>query len=70
MQKLYLVAEWVVPKNEGDSNIEITGIFSTKEKAVNECKDENYFFGELELDNAIHEKHVKWPTNDPFPVKL
>jgi len=69
MTKMYLVCEHVKITEENRTGLEIIGVFSTKEKAIRECLTGNYFWGEFELDKAMHENGVKWPTKDPYPIK-
>ena len=68
--KIFLVCEWAYFKDEETPHIEITGVFSTEQKAVTACITDHHFYGEFELDKANHEKHTPWPTEDPYPIKI
>ena len=68
MKIAYLVMEWVYSDKEAPI-LEVNGIFSSKEKAIEACLTENYFYGEFEIDKAFHEKGEPWPTKDAYPIK-
>lgn len=39
---------------------EYVGVFDSKEKAVDACRDETYFVGPTELNNALPHETVEW----------
>ena len=70
-EKVFLVCEWVYSeemKDRPNPHIEMIGIFSTKEKAIAECRTEQYFYGEFELNTAKHES-TPWMTENCFPMR-
>lgn len=48
---------------------EFQGIYDNEDKAVEECKDENYFVGPVKLNEKYPEKSVEWPGLY-FPIEL
>lgn len=67
--KVFFVCEYVAVTSENPTGLEMVGVFSSKVKAVAECKTEKHFYGEFEIDKANHEKGVPWMISDPFPHK-
>ena len=69
MMKTYLVCVHVESTDENPAGLEVIGVFSSKENAIKECKTEYHFWGEFEIDKAMHKKGEKWPTDDPYPIE-
>ena len=70
-EKVFLVCEWVHTEEMTDRtqpHIEMIGVFSTEEKAVNACLTEHHFYGEFDLDRAELGTDP-WKTKNPFPKK-
>lgn len=48
---------------------DLSGVFSSKKKAISACKDKTYFIGPIELDKQSPDETVVWsdveyPLND------
>lgn len=54
--KLYVVGQ----VNQEDNFWELTGIFDTEEKALENCKDWTYFLGPMETNQSFHDTE-EWP---------
>jgi len=67
--KVYLVMVWVYVENEDEPHIEVTGVFTTEEKAIKECITELHFYGDFLLDKANHIPGELWPVENPYPIK-
>lgn len=62
---------WVVGQyrsgESGGTVWEIQGVFSTRDKALAACRNENYFIGPLELDAELPDEGFTWPGVE-YPV--
>lgn len=56
---------WVVGQHVLGTEIgaiwEFQGIFDSKEKALSECKDQNWFIAPMELNKSLLSAQVNWP---------
>ena len=58
---------WIVGKYfETESNTiiqawEFFGVFDNKQKAIEQCEDENYFIAPAELNQVLSKKSIIWP---------
>jgi len=58
--KVWLVGKGTAVTKIEDGGIEIVGIFSSEEKAINACRDEMYWIGPLQMDEVAPEKSTAW----------
>jgi hypothetical protein len=49
---------WLCGKNNIHGSWEFAGIFSTEQKAINACKNENYFIASVGLDSYSDKKNL------------
>jgi len=56
---------WVVGQYKGgkfpNTNWDLYGVFTTKEKAIAVCNDKSYFIGPVEINKTLGEESVMWP---------
>jgi hypothetical protein len=55
---------WITGKETFDENpksFEIQGVFDSKDKAIDACKDVRYFIGPLKLNQALPDEKQEWP---------
>jgi hypothetical protein len=59
--KVYVVGQFIKETEDGPV-WEMQGVFSSEEKAVKACSDnDNYFVGPLNLDEELpHKRMIKW----------
>lgn len=65
-QELYMVGSLNEDYEEG---FEIFGIFSTYEKALDNCADDSYFIGIVHLD-MLHKENLIKEMDAHFPLKI
>ena len=53
-----LKGKWRKPE-DGGSVIEFQGVFSTEQKAIDACRDENYFMAPVKLDKELPHESIQ-----------
>ena len=54
-RELWVVGQWV-----GDGPWHFQGVFSSKKKAIQACRDTTYFMGPVKLDMELPSEEVTW----------
>ncbi len=63
--KLYLVGQY-----KEDKSTEIQGIFDSKDKAITACRNENFWWMRLTLNEELPIDTIETPDEDfDFPIK-
>lgn len=60
MKKLWICGKFIELTNVGIV-WDFQGIFSKEKKAIDACRNENYFIGPVYLNKEIPDERIEWP---------
>jgi len=58
---VFIVSRHKCTTPDGDHLFEIQGVFTSEEKAIAACRDENYGYGPEVLDQELPHESTPWP---------